>query len=110
MSPFLWLLHINPFASRVREAFIRRVGEEAARNPRLLLYADDIMCALAQSNLDDLTEMVWILADICQQELPVLGLSSEKEKSEGFPIPPNFGGESLSRRHPRQFLAGGLTP
>ena len=91
LSPFLWLLHINPFARRVREAFKARVGEEAASNLRILLYADDIMRALAHTDMDGLTKLVWILADICQHEPAALGLNSESEKSEGFLIPPGLG-------------------
>ena len=110
LSPFLRLLHVNPFADRVRGALGRRLGEEASKNLRLLLYADDIMCALAQPNMGALATIVWVLADICQSELSLLGLSSEAEKSEGFLIPPNFGEESLFRRHPRRLPASELTP
>ena len=110
MPPFLWLLHMYPFAKRVREAFVARVGKDTVKNPRLLPYAGDIMCALAHSDLEELTEMVWILADICQHELSILGLSPGQGKSEGFLFPPNFGGESLFHRHPRNSPAGGQTP
>ena len=63
LSPFLWLLHINPFADRVKKALTRQRGERIARDVRVLLYADDITCALDNASLEMLSRMVWDMAN-----------------------------------------------
>ena len=110
LSPSLWSLHINAFIDRINKALTRKWGADTARAVCILLYADDIMCALAHASRDTLSRLVWDTANISQEELTILGLISEAEKSEGFLLNPDFGGESLFRRHPRHLLAEELTP
>ena len=109
LSPFLWLLHINPFADQVKARLRRKWGDEVVRKLCILLYADDIMCAFAHENCGLLVEIVRDLADISREVLAILGLNSDAEKSEGFLLGPASEDGSLFRRHPRHCQAEELT-
>ena len=110
LSPFLWLLHINPFASRVLEAIRNLVGDQIWRYLRILRYADDIMCALTHENLEMLAKMADAVAVTGQAELRTLGLDSEADKTESFLTRPNFGDAGLFRRHPMHLSPDELNP
>ena len=110
LSPFLLLLHINPFPSRVIRAMRALVGDQVWRCLRILIYADDMMCALAHENLEMITKMAEGMAATSEAALSTLALSSETAKSESFLTKPNFGDSGLFCRHPMRLPPDELHP
>ena len=97
-SPFLWLLHINPFIERVKEALKGTMVEAEGVEVVLLLYADDVVCILAHRSLACLRRAAAILEAVCAEQLARLGLRSERDKSANPVLWPNFGNDALFRR------------
>ena len=64
----------------------------------LLLYADDVVCALAHHHLVSLCELARLLGGECATQSEKLGLWSECAKSANFAMAPNSGGKDLRRR------------
>ena len=100
LSPFLWLLHFNPLVARVRDAMWARLDDQGRAEffMILLLYADDVVCALAHHHLVRLCELARLLGGECATQLEKLGLWSECAKSANFAMAPNYGGGGLFRR------------
>ena len=115
LSPFLWLLHFNPLVGRVRAAMWAGLSdrEKAEFTMILLLYADDVVCAIAHHHLIRLCELARLLGGECVTQLKRLGLWSECAKSANFVMSPNYGGSDLFRRGKKggggEGLATGVT-
>ena len=66
-----------------------------------LVYADDVLCALAHSEAEVVAEAAGESAEVHSEELKDLGLQTAKVKSENFAMNPNVGEWSIFRRAPK---------
>ena len=59
LSPFLWLLHFNPLVGRAHAAMRAGMSDRARAefSMILLLYADDVVCAISHHHLVRLCEL-----------------------------------------------------
>ena len=71
---------LTPFSSQVKTEIIRRWGAQIVSKLRILLYADDVMCALANEELVAFCRVVQDSAAVCERDLRTLGLSPEPDK------------------------------
>ena len=101
MSPFLWLLHLNPFVEKVGASLLSGPTWKGGVVIHILIYADDIVCVLAKKNVLCPLKAANVTATTSKNELLSLGLGSEDEKSQNFMLPPNYSGDSLFRRSPK---------
>ena len=67
---------------------------------RMLIYADDVLYAMAHRRGEVLRDAANAAATMCEKELGKLGQISESEKPESFLMPPNYGADSIHTRRP----------
>ena len=107
LSPFLWLMHMDPFSSGVKRQLLLPADGLGEVRVCVLVYADDVICALAHENLRVIETAAEKAASACEGELGSLGLGSESDKSENLLLEPNFGEDGIFRRHATGLGAGG---
>ena len=103
LSPFLWALHVDSLLEQVSQARLEYPAELVTVKACDLLYADDLLCALAHHNPKVLEEAAGRTAGTRDETLGNKGLSRAILKSENFVLPPGRPDEeSMFRRHPGQ--------
>ena len=109
LSPFLWLLHIDGLFQKVEMA-------KQGYSPLLsnviwchLIYADDVLCALAHEHQEIVISAAHQSADTHSTALSELGLGTTQEKSVNFLVPPSRTEDSFFRRS-RHEQEGKQTP
>ena len=111
LSPFLWIVHINPLLSRVEKRVLEAISQAALEGLYKLCflpYADDLVHAARHRSVGPLKQIATSTADVTDQELAMLGLSSKPVKSKNFIVPPLYTHSRYFRRLPNAFREGVL--
>ena len=111
LSPFLWIVHINPLLNSIEKGVRDRIAALGLPDRFcicLLLYADDVICTVRCDDLDLIVCIAAAVAEAIEESLGRLGLRSTPVKSKNFVRPPGFTHTGLFRRCPNAFREGVL--